>query len=180
MKSTLLTIFITILIPLSSFASITEIFVVRHAEKQKGSDPSLTSKGQKRAKSLVHLQLAFQSNIEGIYTSTMKRTQETATPLAIALDIPIVKDIGATSFKEMVQDIIEQHSNKSVLIVGHTSTIPKLLEFLNPRAKKIRISSRNFSRLFRIKLNQGKFENIEEYQYEPKDDDGGISLNRVL
>lgn len=165
--------------PIFSFAKHTDIFVVRHAEKLKGEDPGLTQQGQKRAQALKFLQEAFAVDISGIYTSSARRTNETATPLSNFVQKPIVNVIGKTDFDTLFEDIREKHEEKAVLVVGHTSTIPKLIKYVNPTIEKFRISSRNFSRLFRIKLVDGEFAGLEEFRYEPSDDNG-IDLEQVL
>ena len=61
------------------------IFFVRHAEKAQGEDPDLTEAGRARAESLASL--LKDTGISAIYTSEVKRTQQTAAPLAKLLHL---------------------------------------------------------------------------------------------
>src|SRR5205085_354526 len=63
------------------------IFIVRHAEKAQGGgdDPVLSEAGQARAESLANL--LKDAGISAIYTSEVKRTQQTAAPLARTLHL---------------------------------------------------------------------------------------------
>ena len=86
--------------------SITLTFI-RHAESQSNAEhvintdipgPSLTEEGQAQAEQLAH-QLS-RNNFDGIYASDMVRTQQTAQPLAQALDkrveiLPGLREIDA-------------------------------------------------------------------------------------
>ncbi len=86
--------------------SITLTFI-RHAESQSNAEhvintdipgPSLTEEGQAQAEQLAH-QLS-RNNFDGIYASDMVRTQQTAQPLAQALDkrveiLPGLREINA-------------------------------------------------------------------------------------
>ena len=86
--------------------SITLTFI-RHAESQSNAQevintdipgPSLTEEGQAQAEQLAH-QLS-RNNFDGIYASDMVRTQQTAQPLAQALDkrveiLPGLREINA-------------------------------------------------------------------------------------
>ena len=64
----------------SSAAAQSTIFLVRHAEKKTGDDPDLTKAGHARAESLA--KMLKDADITAIYTSEVKRTQQTAAPLA--------------------------------------------------------------------------------------------------
>src|SRR4051812_23445880 len=89
--------FCFVTVAVASPALATTVVVVRHAEKQldKGDDPSLTPAGQEHAKALA--KLLDRQKIDAIFTSDMKRTQETAAPLATAKKVtPVVVKAGDT------------------------------------------------------------------------------------
>ena len=103
---------------------ITTVILIRHAEKhdETSADPSLSTQGQERAKELTHV--VGKTGIKAIYTSTAKRTNETAQPLANLLNLtPKKLDDGVM----IANDILANHLGEMVLVVGHTNTIPQAL-----------------------------------------------------
>ena len=91
MKNAVIVI-ITLLLSLNIYAANTNLILVRHAEKEGGSDPALTSQGRIRANALIGLTKLF--NIEAVYTSSAKRTIQTGTPLANHLKLTINSNIS--------------------------------------------------------------------------------------
>src|SRR4051812_18913247 len=72
--------------PAPSASSI--VLLVRHAEKAaEGEDPPLTPAGQQRAVALAGV--AADAGVDVIYTTQLRRTRETAQPLADRLGVPI-------------------------------------------------------------------------------------------
>lgn len=108
----------------------TTIIFVRHAEKEvsAGDDPALSDAGKVRAAELTR-QLVDADVIRGIdaiYATQFRRTQETAAPLADALDIPIhTYDAGDT--ESVLDEIVRDHKGRIILVVGHSDTLPALM-----------------------------------------------------
>jgi len=102
----------------------TTVILIRHAERDNSAvlDPHLNDKGIARAKSLVHVM--EQAEIKAIYTSSYVRTKETANPLAAQHGITPVQIDEAAALKT---NILENHSGKTVLVVGHSNTVPELI-----------------------------------------------------
>jgi len=101
----------------------TVIYLVRHAEKQAGDDPSLTTEGLARAEDLA-LTLK-QAGITRIYSTDTARTRLTAAPLAAALDMPV--DIYDASDLPAFAQQLKAHTG-ATLVVGHSNTTPSLVE----------------------------------------------------
>ncbi len=105
------------------------IFLVRHAEKQKISgerDPDLSKKGVERAKSLA--QVLKDTTVNKVFASQYKRTQQTVEPVAKIKKIEvIVRD--AKAVKELSDEILSS-CNQTILVAGHSNTIPQLLKSL--------------------------------------------------
>tara|TARA_R110000787_G_scaffold76784_3_gene169136 strand:+ start:564 stop:1079 length:516 start_codon:yes stop_codon:yes gene_type:complete len=101
------------------------IYLVRHAEKQAGDDPSLTPAGAERAALLA--ETLRDAGIVRIYSTDYARTRETAAPLAKAVSAAVTlynpSDLSAFA---------SQLKNESgiVLVVGHSNTTPALVESL--------------------------------------------------
>lgn len=116
---------------ISLFAETTTVIVVRHAEKVTDpavSDPVLTEAGQERALRLA--QLLGSQPLAAIYVSDTKRTQLTAAPLAARLArAPIVRP--GREVEGILADIGERYVGETILIVGHSNTVPQFVSRLS-------------------------------------------------
>ena len=112
---------------------LTTVYIVRHAEKStmvaSDPDPDLTSVGQRRAEALASR--LGTAGVTAIIATQFKRTQETAQPLAAALRIqPEIIPAGARSSSDSVAAAVLRHRGGKILIVGHSNTIPGIIEAL--------------------------------------------------
>ena len=132
----------------STAAAQSTIFLVRHAEKTAGDDPDLTETGRARAESLANV--LKDAGITTIYTSEVKRTQQTAAPLAksLHLDPTIIptKDRSALLAKL-------QSSPGNALVVGHSNTIPELIKAVGV-TEPITIADNDYDNLFVVVLEE--------------------------
>ena len=112
--------------------SATTVYLVRHAEKQKGSDPSLTEAGGGRAETLARV--LSDAGIQAVYSTQFARTRETATPVAVRLGLQVTItpiEGGLEPFVAAFTDrLAEEHAGQSVLVVGHSNTLPALIKAL--------------------------------------------------
>jgi broad specificity phosphatase PhoE len=148
MKSLILTL-VLLGIFATALAAQPTIFIVRHAEKaaSTGRDPELTVAGRARAESLARA--LRDAGITLIYVTDLRRTQQTAAPLAKALGIkPTVlppNDTAALSTR-----LREVHSG-NVLVVGHSDTVPEIIKELGI-ATSIHINDTDYDNLFVVLL----------------------------
>lgn len=104
------------------------IFIVRHAEKAQGGDakdPELSDLGRARADTLVTA--LKDAEITSIYVTDLKRTRQTAEPLARALHLELTV-LPANDSAALVAKLKETKGN--ALVVGHSNTIPEILKAL--------------------------------------------------
>lgn len=119
---------------------VTTVFLVRHAERaeEPRQDPPLTEKGVARSEALARL--LSTAGVKAIYTSQFARTKLTAEPLAKQLGITATplslkispsnpRAIADESTKETVAKILS-HAGGSVLVVGHSNSIPDVIKML--------------------------------------------------
>jgi len=116
--------------------SATTILLVRHTEKERtGSDPPLTAAGHERARRLAAA--CADAGLSAIYTSAKIRTKQTAAPLAERLGLtPIVipgDEDPPRRARALAAHIFENHAGETILIVGHSHTLPDTLKTLGVR-----------------------------------------------
>jgi broad specificity phosphatase PhoE len=103
----------------------TTVILIRHAERLAtpgNNDPHLSAAGKSRAQLLLHV--LSQAEVSAIYTSEFIRTKETARPLADALGLSPKEESDAQNIKN---DILLNHGGETVLVVGHTDTVPDVI-----------------------------------------------------
>jgi broad specificity phosphatase PhoE len=111
--------------------AVTTLFFVRHAEKElgdsKNKNPNLTTEGTERAE---HLQYVLHNvDFSSIYTTNFNRTLQTIQPVAHAKGIQ-PSYYSPMDGKATLDEIMANHKEKNVLIVGHSNTIPMMLNML--------------------------------------------------
>lgn len=118
------------------------VLLVRHAEKQAepAGDPPLSAEGIARARALAAA--LRDSGVTAIVTTQLRRTGETAEPLATARGltpevVPIERGAIAAHV-EATAAAIRRHAGGVVLVVGHANTVPAIVAALGgPRLPDI-------------------------------------------
>lgn len=114
---------------LTPMAPAATIILVRHAERNAGmtADVLLSPQGEQRAKQLAAV--LKDANIRAIFTTEVRRVQQTAEPTAQEFHLqPVVipqKDVDA-----LVSRLQSLPDDETVLVVGHTNTVPLIAERL--------------------------------------------------
>jgi broad specificity phosphatase PhoE len=114
-------------------AQTTTVILVRHSERadspdKPDKDPPLSPAGIKRAERLSDY--LRNAGVGAIYSTPYARTRETAQPLAKALGITITEtpieagQSAAVFAKGLADRILSENKGKTVLVVGHSNTIP--------------------------------------------------------
>lgn len=113
----------------------TTVILVRHAEQTDPSaaDPPLSEAGSARAKALAAA--LEHSGVQAIYVTQFKRTKETAAPSAALLHVPVTEfpvDLNkpADHAPQLAKQIFAKHPGGIVLVVGHSNTVPAIVEAL--------------------------------------------------
>jgi 2,3-bisphosphoglycerate-dependent phosphoglycerate mutase len=115
---------------------ITTVILTRHAEKATdgGKDPELSEAGKQRAEALATL--LGKTKIDAIYSTKFKRTEMTAAPLAIALQLAVQSYDGAKM--EEINTMLSKHAGGTILIVGHSNTTPAIVNHLTGNANEFK------------------------------------------
>lgn len=133
--------------------STTTILLVRHAEKNTtllGSDVPLSTAGALRARELARV--LGEAAIDTIVVTPYQRTRQTAAPLAERLgDSLLVIDPVDETVRRLRTDL----RGRTVLVVGHSNTIPAIVEALSGR-KPPPFDEGEFDRLEVVTLIPGR------------------------
>ena len=102
------------------------VFVIRHAEQEftGGVNAGLRPEGRKRA--AYWASILRPSGLDLVVTTEIKRSRVTGEIIAEALGVPRVEfsEGGSSSIAKFLR---ENYPEDVILVVGHSSTIPKLL-----------------------------------------------------
>lgn len=107
----------------AGIAAPTTIVLVRHADRVPNQD-ALTSAGAARAKELAHV--IARAGIAGVYCTKTVRSRKTAEPAAESLKLAPV-ELDPSDTDGLVKKVLTDHRGKTVLVVGHSNTIPRII-----------------------------------------------------
>ncbi len=104
--------------------------VVRHAEKATDDpeNPSLSAVGQARAVALAERLRG--APLVAAYATEYRRTQQTAQPSADARTLPVTAYYARGPANEIAAQWKQSHRGGTVLVVGHSNTVPDLVAAL--------------------------------------------------
>ncbi|MEP6991396.1 MAG: histidine phosphatase family protein [bacterium] len=131
----------------STAAGSTTIIVVRHAEKaaEPAADPPLTAAGIARAEALADL--VKDAGVRDVVSTQFLRTHATAAPTATRLGLPVdVLDARLTA-RATADSLLARYRGRTVLLVGHSNTIPAIIEALGA-ARPADICDSGYDNLF--------------------------------
>ena len=108
----------------------TRIVVVRHAEKATlpAADPPLDATGRARALALREALLPLAPT--AAYATGFARTRQTAAPTADALGLPVQTYDAAGDPAELARQLLSRHAGDTLLVVGHSNTVPAIVSAL--------------------------------------------------
>ena len=132
----------------------TTVYLVRHGEKSTAipndPDPDLSTAGWARAQALARTLRS--TGITAIVTTQLKRTQETAEPLAAQLGLTAeVVRTGLTAHADSVAATVMRHRGGKVLVVGHSNTITAIIAALGG-PKLPNLCDSEYSTLFVVRV----------------------------
>lgn len=133
------------------------IVLFRHAEKDPSPtadkvNPELSADGKLRAQKLVKVVKKYKP--DAIYSSDFIRTRETVAPLAEKRKLT-VRIYNHRNLKE-IADLIVSGKIKRLVIVGHNTTTPALVNMLIGAEKYKALSESEYDKIFVVKIKKKK------------------------
>ncbi len=113
---------------------VTTIIVLRHAEKDTSkagsqamqADPDLSVAGKARAQNLVTTLDGYA--VDAVYSTNYQRTRATVTPLAEKYKLKV--ELYDPRNQQALVDQIKTLEGKTIVVVGHSNTAPRLVNLL--------------------------------------------------
>jgi phosphohistidine phosphatase SixA len=162
-------------------AAATVVILVRHAEKAAApaADPPLTDAGTARARLLASA--LRDAKVDVVVSSQFIRTRETARPIAEAQGlIPEVVAVGSSvdAHARDVAAAVRKHTGKTVLVVGHSNTVPQIVAALGGPAMPD-ICDAEYSAMFTLVLEGTSVRLLRSNFGEPSDTKGECARMRM-
>ena len=133
----------------------TTIIFVRHAEQDlaAGDDPGLSDAGRRRVVELTRqlVDADVVAGVDAIYATGFRRSQETAQPLANALNLKVNK-YDAEDRESVLETILKNYKGKIILVVGHSNTLPELIANLGASKKVPPIDDMEFDNIYVVSI----------------------------
>jgi len=142
------------------------IILVRHAEKDVSAtadpgDPNLSPEGLQRAERLVEKIKKYKPG--AVYSTNFLRTLDTVAPTAKRRHKQ-VQIYDAKKPDELIDQIMKSKT-KRFLIVGHSNTIPSLVNMLIKKDLFHSLDESEYGTIFIVRLKKGKEPRTEILQY---------------
>ena len=131
----------------------TKVYLIRHAEKDRtdktNSNPHLNSLGTKR--SLMWKDFFKNINFDIIYSTNYHRTLETIKPFSENGTELIIYNPSKIDYNEFVSN----NKGKTILVVGHSNTIPTFTNRISNKNLYNDIEDNNNSNLYVVNICNG-------------------------
>lgn len=153
-----------VLFSMNSFSQNTTIIVIRHAEKaDAGKDTNLSAEGLLRAETLRNT--LGDITLNAIYSTPYNRTKQTVMPLATAKGIAITEYPANKPYADFVNEVLNAHRGKTVVVVGHSNTVPEILKVLSNNSFNVSIDENHFDNLFVVTIPDGGKPSVLQLKY---------------
>ncbi|MCU0447218.1 MAG: histidine phosphatase family protein [Microscillaceae bacterium] len=145
-------------------AQITTFVLVRHAEKAADGtpNPDLSPEGKKRATALKDM--LGKLKIHQIYATEFRRTQQTAEPIAQALNLTM-QLYEAKPNGEWIEKLKKENLGKIALVVGHSNTIPEIVNLLTNSKNFVPLADHEYQNIFVVSLTASGESQVQIWQF---------------
>lgn len=151
----------------------TTFILLRHADKalEPAADPVLTAAGEARALRLANTLGSVAGGgagagnpIVAVYASDTRRAQLTAAPLAERLGLETAPT-PAGKPSAIVRELLRRHRGRTVVVVGHSNTVPELVAALSDGRVSPVIADDEFDSIFVVTVNRAGAASVLRLRY---------------
>ena len=133
----------------------TTVIFVRHAEKDltQVDNPGLSDQGRVRVAELTRqlIDADVVAGIDAIYSTSYRRNTETVQPLAKILNLEI-NYYNPTENEEVLENILDNHKGKIILVVAHSNTVPILIADLGASKNVPPIAEHEYDNIYIVSI----------------------------
>jgi len=135
----------------------TTVIFVRHAEKAElpADNPGLSHAGQRRAaelaRQLVDADVVPGVGVDAVYSTSFRRTVETAKPVADALNLPVLS-YDASDTEAFLVAVVREYKGKIVLVVGHSNTVPEMIANMGASKNVPPIAENEYDNIYLVSI----------------------------
>ena len=133
----------------------TTVIFIRHAEKDltQLDNPGLSDQGRVRVAELTRqlIDADVVAGIDAIYSTSYRRNIETVQPLAKILNLEI-NYYNPTENEEVLENILDNHKGKIILVVAHSNTVPILIADLGASKNVPPIAEHEYDNIYIVSI----------------------------
>ena len=133
----------------------TTVIFIRHAEKDltQLDDPGLSDQGRVRVAELTRqlIDADVVAGIDAIYSTSYRRNTETVQPLAKILNLKI-NYYNPNENEEVLENILDNHKGKIILVVAHSDTVPTLIADLGASKNVPPIAEHEYDNIYIVSI----------------------------
>tara|TARA_B100001079_G_C16369801_1_gene496838 strand:+ start:497 stop:1105 length:609 start_codon:yes stop_codon:yes gene_type:complete len=133
----------------------TTVIFIRHAEKDltQVDNPGLSDQGRVRVAELTRqlIDADVVAGIDAIYSTSYRRNTETVQPLAKILNLEI-NYYNPTENEEVLENILDNHKGKIILVVAHSNTVPILIADLGASKNVPPIAEHEYDNIYIVSI----------------------------
>ena len=133
----------------------TTVIFIRHAEKNliQLDDPGLSDQGRVRVAELTRqlIDADVVAGIDAIYSTSYRRNTETVQPLAKILNLTI-NYYNPNENEEVLENILDNHKGKIILVVAHSDTVPTLIADLGASKNVPAIAEHEYDNIYIVSI----------------------------
>ena len=133
----------------------TTVIFIRHAEKDltQVDNPGLSDQGRVRVAELTRqlIDADVVAGIDAIYSTSYRRNTETVQPLAKILNLEI-NYYNPTENEEVLENILDNHKGKIILVVAHSDTVPILIADLGASKNVPPIAEHEYDNIYIVSI----------------------------
>lgn len=152
MKKLILILSLTFFASQFVVAQTTEIWIVRHAEKDKSNpedkNPNLSEEGKIRAGDLA--KYLKKVKFDAAFSTPYKRTHQTLDSLIIQ------KVIDYKDAKSLVDSVNKSYVGKTIIVAGHSNTVLEIIEAFGAKRPKEELTDDDYDYIFHLSVKGDK------------------------
>jgi broad specificity phosphatase PhoE len=113
----------------------------------------LSPAGQRRVAELTRqlVDADVVAGVDAVYSTPYRRTEETARPIAEALNLPI-NSYDAADTEGIMEHIVKVHKGKVILVIGHSNTLPALIGNMGASKRVPEIAENEYDNIYIVSI----------------------------